>query len=100
MFIIPVTPLGGKVARVNAVSPAIESGHVFLPDAGKAPWVTDFIDQFSVFPNGKHDDMVDACSQALNRLIYCSGEVWAEKQEKQPTFSIERLFDPYHIGGY
>ena len=100
MFIIPVTPLGGKVARVNAVSPAIESGHVFLPDAGKAPWVTDFIDQFSVFPNGKHDDMVDACSQALNRLIYCSGEVWQEQKPTQPQFSIERLFDPYHMGGY
>ena len=37
MFIIPVTPLGGKISRVNAVSPAIESGHVFLPDPAKAP---------------------------------------------------------------
>ena len=42
MFIIPVTPLGGKISRVNAISPAIESGHVFLPDPAKAPWVTDY----------------------------------------------------------
>ena len=33
MFIIPVTPLGGKISRVNAISPAIESGHVFLRPA-------------------------------------------------------------------
>ena len=29
--IIPITPEGGKVARVNAVSGAIESGNVYLP---------------------------------------------------------------------
>ena len=94
MFIIPVTPLGGKISRVNAISPAIESGHVFLPDPAKAPWVTDYIDQWVAFPNGKNDDMVDATSQALARMIYSSGEVWEEKEQK-PVFDVERLFDPY-----
>ena len=95
MFIIPVTPLGGKISRVNAISPAIESGHVFLPDPAKAPWVTDYIDQWVSFPNGKNDDMVDATSQALARMIYSSGEVWEEKEQK-PVFDVERLFDPYN----
>ena len=95
MFIIPVTPLGGKISRVNAISPAIESGHVFLPDPAKAPWVTDYIDQWVAFPNSKHDDMVDATSQALARMIYSSGEVWEEKEQK-PVFDVERLFDPYN----
>ncbi len=81
MFIIPVTPLGGKISRVNAISPAIESGHVFLPDPGKAPWVSDYVDQWTAFPNSKYDDMVDATSQALARMIYSSGEVWEEKEE-------------------
>ena len=94
MFIIPVTPLGGKISRVNAISPAIESGHVFLPDPAKAPWVTDYIDQWVSFPNGKNDDMVDATSQALARMIYSSGEVWEEKAQ-QPVFDIDRLFNPY-----
>ena len=94
MFIIPVTPLGGKISRVNAISPAIESGHVFLPDPAKAPWVTDYIDQWVAFPNAKNDDMVDATSQALARMIYSSGEVWEEKEQK-PVFDVERLFDPY-----
>ena len=95
MFIIPVTPLGGKISRVNAISPAIESGHVFLPDPAKAPWVADYIDQWVAFPNGKNDDMVDATSQALARMIYSSGEVWEEKEQK-PVFDVERLFDPYN----
>ena len=95
MFIIPVTPLGGKTSRVNAISPAIESGHVFLPDPAKAPWVTDYIDQWVAFPNAKNDDMVDATSQALTRMIYSSGEVWEEKEQK-PVFDVERLFDPYN----
>ncbi len=94
MFIIPVTPLGGKISRVNAISPAIESGHVFLPDQAKAPWVSDYIDQWTAFPNSKYDDMVDATSQALNRMIYCSGDVW-EEQKQKPILEVNTLFDPY-----
>ena len=81
MFIIPVTPLGGKISRVNAISPAIESGHVFLPDPAKAPWVSDYVDQWTAFPNSKYDDMVDATSQALARMIYSSGEIQEEKEK-------------------
>ena len=98
MFIIPVTPLGGKISRVNAISPAIESGHVFLPDPAKAPWVADYVDQWTSFPNGKNDDMVDATSQALARMIYSSGDIWEEKKEK-PVFDVNRLFDPYNMNG-
>ncbi len=95
MFIIPVTPLGGKISRVNAISPAIESGHVYLPDPAKAPWVSDYVDQWTAFPNSKYDDMVDATSQALARMIYSSGEIW-EEEKQQPVFDIDRLFDPYN----
>ena len=72
MFCIAVNPKGGKVARVNAVSSAIESGHVYLPEG--APWVPGFIDQFTAFPAGKNDDMVDSASQALSYMLYSSGE--------------------------
>lgn len=77
MFCIPVSPKGGKTARVNAVAPAIESGHVFLPaDEG---WVADFIDQFTAFPAGSHDDMVDSATQALSHLLWASGEPTGEE---------------------
>jgi hypothetical protein len=32
----------------------------------KADWVTTLIDEAATFPNGKHDDQVDAYSQAIN----------------------------------
>ena len=96
MIILPVTPKGGKISRVNAVSPAIESGHVFLPDPGKAPWVADYIDQWTAFPNSRYDDMVDASSQALHAMIYYRGDVW-EREDKEPEIDLVRLFDPYSI---
>jgi predicted phage terminase large subunit-like protein len=71
--IIPVNPEGGKVARVNAVSAFIESGNVYLPR--QAEWVHDFVEEAASFPNGKHDDQVDAMSQALNRFIYFNGDI-------------------------
>lgn len=61
--LIPVRPDGGKEARAAAISPQVESGNVFLPEG--APWVADFIDELAAFPRGKHDDQVDAFSQAL-----------------------------------
>ena len=104
MFVIPVNPSGGKVARVNAVSAAIESGHVFLPTPEKAVWVNEFVDQFTSFPNGAHDDMVDAASQALHRMIYFRGEFeeykptemeLAVKKEESDFNDPDVLFNPY-----
>jgi predicted phage terminase large subunit-like protein len=65
--ILPVNPEGGKVARAAAVSPLIEAGNVYLPHPLYAPWVDDFIEECAAFPNGAHDDQVDAMTQALLR---------------------------------
>lgn len=62
--IIPVEPLGGKIARAQAVTPAVEAGNVYIPDPSIAPWVMDFVEEFAVFPNGVNDDQVDSMSQA------------------------------------
>ena len=64
--LLPVKPLGDKVARAHAVSPLVESGRVFLPDS--AAWLRDFLDEITSFPAAPHDDQVDAMSQALNCL--------------------------------
>lgn len=66
--LIAVNPVGGKEARANAVSPQIEAGNVYLPDPHLSPWVDGFIEECAVFPNGPHDDQVDAMTQALVRL--------------------------------
>jgi predicted phage terminase large subunit-like protein len=71
--IFPVKPLGDKVARASAVSPLVESGRVFLPDA--APWLNDFMEEASSFPAAPHDDQVDALAQALTYLRGSSAKI-------------------------
>ena len=66
MYCVPVDPAGGKESRVQAVSMIIESGHVFLPR--HATWLEEYLNQWTAFPAGAHDDMVDSSSQALNYL--------------------------------
>lgn len=68
MGIIPVEPRGSKESRVNSISFAVEAGNVYLP-ANKR-FTNEFIEECSQFPNGKHDDMVDAMSMALMKLIW------------------------------
>ena len=65
--ILPVNPEGGMVARATAVSPLIEAGNVYLPHPQFMPWVNEFIEECAAFPNGAHDDQVDAMTQALLR---------------------------------
>lgn len=80
--IIAVNPQGGKVARVNAVSPHIESGNTFIPH--DAEWIHDFVEECASFPKGKHDDQVDAMSQALNRFIYYYANLPAAPKPEVP----------------
>jgi hypothetical protein len=66
-----------------------------LPDGSKisgratpplwASWVTDFIEECAAFPNGAHDDQVDAMTQALLR--------WNLVPEEQ----VISLYVPYEI---
>ena len=101
MFCIGINPLGGKEARVHAVSPAIESGHVYIPE--NEPWVPAFVDQFTAFPAGANDDMVDSASQALTWLIHASGEVMnsrPQRREEDLAIVSEDLYDVYSGGMY
>jgi hypothetical protein len=54
------------------VSPAIESGHVFVPEGES--WAEEFLDQWTAFPAAAHDDMVDSSTQALSHMLYASGD--------------------------
>lgn len=66
-----IEPKGGKLARVTAAEPVIDSGNVYLPDPAMNPWVKDFIDEAAAFgPQAKHDDQVDTASQAI---LYLDG---------------------------
>jgi predicted phage terminase large subunit-like protein len=64
--LIPVKVDSDKQTRAQAVTPLIEAGKIFLPQS--APWVSDFVEEMACFPNGIHDDVIDATTQALNHL--------------------------------
>jgi predicted phage terminase large subunit-like protein len=55
-----------KVSRAESCTGMLEAGRVYLP--ADAPWLNDFLDELSAFPQGAHDDQVDACTMALNYL--------------------------------
>lgn len=80
--IVPVNPQGGKEVRANAVSPFWESGNVYVPHPLWKPWIDDVLEEMQSFPNGVHDDDVDAMSQALTRLDF---KVKNERREGRKT---------------
>jgi len=66
MAVIPYKVDKDKVSRVNAILPIIEGGRVLIPE--EAPWLDAFIDEMVTFPNGTHDDQVDATAMAIDIL--------------------------------
>jgi predicted phage terminase large subunit-like protein len=61
--IIPITPQGSKVDRLESVSHQFEGGNIVLLD--NAPWIPHYVEEVVTFPNGKNDDQCDMTSQAL-----------------------------------
>ena len=63
MPLLPFNPKVDKVTRAEQVSAILEQGRVsMLKDA---PWLDDLMSEFRSFPSGKHDDLIDALTQAL-----------------------------------
>ncbi len=54
---------GDKIARMEAAAPFFYQGRVWFPDR---QWAKDVIGKLCQFPKGKHDDVADAVSQAIN----------------------------------
>jgi len=61
----PIRSTGAKIARATPLAAAAEQGYVHLRPA---EWNTKLMDESSVFPEGKNDDIVDAMSGAHNFL--------------------------------
>ena len=66
-FAVQLQPVGryDKSARLYSVQHLFDEGMVYAPDK---IWADMVIQQVSVFPKGKHDDLVDTVSQALRHL--------------------------------
>jgi predicted phage terminase large subunit-like protein len=56
---------GSKAERAAPFSSAVDAENVFLTEA---VWNTAFLDEAEAFPNGGHDDQIDAASGAFEQL--------------------------------
>lgn len=64
------SPRTNKEARSVNFQAQAEGGRIRVL---KSPWLTEFVYECISFPNGKHDDQVDACSGAINKLAMMAG---------------------------
>lgn len=91
--VLPYNPSIDKTQRAEACEPDFESGSVYVPgaqdaglhtyDVAETPsWVQELIESCAVFPNGQHDDDVDALTMGLNwARIHASGRAWGGKPQ-------------------
>lgn len=82
--IIPIQPEGGKIARANAVSPLFEAQNVYVRSTD-----FEFVDQMCDFPYADHDDDVDCCTQALNKIRDVVAVIKAEKDPGARSYDDE-----------
>lgn len=61
---------GDKITRAEPMAAQINVGNVSML---KAPWNDALVAEMRIFPNGTHDDQVDAGSRAFNQLTARSG---------------------------
>lgn len=55
-----------KVARLSGIIPIAEAGNVHIPSY--ATWLDAFLNEFSLFPAAKNDDICDSVAQAINYM--------------------------------
>lgn len=79
--LLPVTPKGPKPVRLRAVSPLIEAGNVTLV---RGPAADALVAEAAAFPNGTHDDQVDALSQALSKMSHGTATTSLPTKGKAP----------------
>jgi predicted phage terminase large subunit-like protein len=58
-------PTGDKAVRARPTAAQVEGGNVYIL---RGSWNETFLDEICAFPNGKHDDQLDAFVDAMNEL--------------------------------
>ena len=83
---------GDKITRAEPLAAQINVGNVMLL---RAEWNDKFIDEMRMFPNGAHDDQVDAASRAFEALMGGSTGMldWMRQQfeAKKMTATYENI---------
>ncbi|WP_066108492.1 phage terminase large subunit [Gallibacterium salpingitidis] len=66
-YIVRSSPESGdKITRAEPFAAQVNVGNVKML---KGAWNKTILDEMKMFPNGKHDDCIDACSRAYGELI-------------------------------
>jgi predicted phage terminase large subunit-like protein len=69
-----VKPSRDKQMRMASQTSPIANGFIYLPQ--EAHWLSDYLHEFAVFPNGRHDDQIDSTSQALDWIYNPQMKGW------------------------
>jgi predicted phage terminase large subunit-like protein len=64
--IIPIQRNVDKITRAFDAAPYVQSGNVYI--MSNIDHLADFMSEASVFPNGTHDDMIDAAMSAISDM--------------------------------
>ena len=63
--VVAVPQTGSKIVRADAAASQANIGRIGML---RASWNAALIDELAAFPNGQHDDLVDALSLAFNQM--------------------------------
>lgn len=91
--VVPVEPKGDKVARAWVCVPTWEAGRVYLPcdaDGKPEPWCEHFLNELFSFPNGAHDDQVDALTQLIHYFVLSGGGAGILEYYKQELDKVDQ----------
>jgi predicted phage terminase large subunit-like protein len=73
------TPTESKEQRLNAVSPYIECGRIYLVTGA---WCQDFVDEIAGFPAKSHDEYVDLIAYAIDYHLKARNKVDIRRMER------------------
>jgi predicted phage terminase large subunit-like protein len=92
--LIPVKPEYDKRIRMEIQSAKFANGQVFFPK--EAPWLPDLEAELFAFPHGRHDDQVDAISQALGYKT--PSRLWTDASLKGYSNLVNGLYQDAIFG--
>lgn len=93
--IVPITPTESKRVRAEAVSPFVAAKNVYIPDpeSGETAWAAGLLEELATFPQGEHDDQVDAASQALRWIYQPALRKRAQQEAASQLRGADHMYD-------
>lgn len=81
-----VVPVGDKYTRAAPVASRVNAGRFVMV---RGAWNRAFLDELSVFPEGGHDDQVDALSGAYKALYFSGVPLFSTVDHDTPVYEVD-----------